>query len=163
MEQIASENLKALPAYWRGKGQRPSRADIDATEIPLLLKNILIVDVLRAPLRFRYGLVGTLVTQMVGRDVTGREVDEHLYGDTAPFVHGAYKTVVDRAAPMYSTGHIVFDDGATVGTEVIMVPLFDADVVDKLLLGLDFPTRPKYGPERSIRAFQIMGQDLVAL
>ena len=163
MERIASKNLRTLLVYWRGKGARPSRSDIDATEIPQLLKNILIVDVERAPLRFRYSLVGTLVTQVVGRDVTGHLVDEALYGDTAAFVHSAYKQVVDAEAPLLGRGRVVFADGAAVPTEIVMAPLFAEGGVDKLLLGLDFPSRPAFGPDRTVSAFQVVSEPLIRL
>ena len=118
---------------------------------------------LQEPLRFRYSLVGTLVTQVVGRDVTGRVVDEDLYGDTADFVHGAYKQVVDGETPMLARGRVVFADGAHVPTEIVMAPLFSGSAVDKLLLGLDFPRRPTFGPQRTVTAFQIVSDGLTPL
>ncbi len=163
MEQVASDKLRALLAYWQDKGKRPSRADTDATEMPQLLKNILVVDVLREPLQFRYALVGTFVTKIVGRDVTGRVVDESLYGETAGYVHDAYKRVVDAETPMLGRGQIVFVDGATLKTEILMAPLFAEATVDRLLLGLDFPQRPAFGQDREVSAFHVVSDGLIEL
>jgi len=60
--------------YWDGKraGRRmPARRDIEPTEILDLLPYVVLIDVERAPLDFRYRLVGTAVASRFGRDHTG--------------------------------------------------------------------------------------------
>jgi len=51
-----------LYEYWRQKavraGMLPSRRDIDPTDIPTLLDNIWLLDVVGAPRRFRFRLIG---------------------------------------------------------------------------------------------------------
>lgn len=75
-----SEALRPLYLYWveaRGEKLMPSRADIDPVSIPReLLPNIVLVDVLSEPMRFRYRVMGTAVARMLGDDWTGRFVDE---------------------------------------------------------------------------------------
>jgi hypothetical protein len=60
--------------YWDSKraGRRmPSRRDIEPTEILDLLPYVVLVDVEREPLDFRYRLVGTAVAARFGHDRTG--------------------------------------------------------------------------------------------
>jgi hypothetical protein len=60
--------------YWDSKraGRRmPARRDIEPTEILDLLPYVVLVDVERAPLDFRYRLVGTAVAARFGHDRTG--------------------------------------------------------------------------------------------
>ena len=60
--------------YWDSKraGRRmPARRDIEPTEILDLLPYVVLIDVERAPLDFRYRLVGTAVAARFGHDHTG--------------------------------------------------------------------------------------------
>ena len=60
------------------KGDRPtvSRAEIDPGEIKSLLPHVGLVDIERAPLRFRYRLAGTEIVKGYGLEVTGRYLDQ---------------------------------------------------------------------------------------
>jgi len=71
--------LEQLFAYWssRRRGRPfPARADIDPIDIPSLLEHLLLVDVLRDPLDFRYRLVGGHIVDHAGRNVQGRTIRE---------------------------------------------------------------------------------------
>jgi len=60
--------------YWDSKraGRRmPARRDIEPTEILDLLPYVVLIDVVRDPLDFRYRLVGTAVAARIGHDRTG--------------------------------------------------------------------------------------------
>jgi hypothetical protein len=60
--------------YWDSKraGRRmPARRDIEPTEILDLLPYVVLIDVEREPLDFRYRLVGTAVAARFGHDYTG--------------------------------------------------------------------------------------------
>jgi len=80
----------------------PRRGDLDPIEIPLLLPNIMLVDV-EEPRRFRYRLIGTDCTQSHGFDATGRYLDEVLR-DMAyrTFVIALYEECVAKRRPIYS-------------------------------------------------------------
>jgi hypothetical protein len=67
--------LEQLFAYWssRRRGRPfPARADIDPIDIPSLLEHLLLVDVLRDPLDFRYRLVGGHIVAHAGSIAPGR-------------------------------------------------------------------------------------------
>lgn len=97
------EILDRTYAYWRGKRQGdrlPSRGDLDPAEIPRLLPNLFLIDVLRDPLRFRYRLIGTAITERFQRDSTGRLIDESLYGPYAKAMQGLFARVVEMRQPL---------------------------------------------------------------
>src|SRR4051812_30788694 len=69
--------------YWRAKRASrtmPRRSDIDPAEIPSLLPNVLITEMLEDGTRYRYRLAGSAVTEAFGRSLTGQYVDEIVVG-----------------------------------------------------------------------------------
>lgn len=96
--------LEALD-YWRlraaGKPM-PSRADIDPCDIPKLLPDIMLVDVLPSG-RYRYRLIGTSNAQEQGVNATGRHLDEVLPGpEYKAHVLALYDECVRTRRPLYS-------------------------------------------------------------
>ncbi|HLT76914.1 MAG TPA: PAS domain-containing protein [Ferrovibrio sp.] len=74
MAALPEPLLRRAFAYWDGKrGGRdlPARADIEPTEIPDILRNIFLVDVLDDPPRFHLRLMGTAFRDWFGRELTG--------------------------------------------------------------------------------------------
>ena len=75
LSQMRSRRVQRLHEYWRAKSGAddpvPRRRDIDPVELPDLLPNLMLVDVERNPLRFRYRLVGTRVVDFSYHDFTG--------------------------------------------------------------------------------------------
>jgi len=69
-----------LYRYWRDiwpAGDRlPGRQHLDPLAIPRLLPWLRLYEVHRAPLRFKYRLVGTECVRLLGRDPTGQWFDE---------------------------------------------------------------------------------------
>jgi hypothetical protein len=91
--------------YWRGKAAGrilPSRADIDPTEIPKLLPDVMLVERLDDG-RYRYRLIGTENARAHGFDATGRYLDEVLLGpDYRAHVLGLYDECVRERRALYS-------------------------------------------------------------
>jgi hypothetical protein len=91
--------------YWQGKAagrSMPGRADIDPTEIPRLLPDVMLVE-RHVDGRYRYRLIGTENTRAQGVNATGRYLDEVLPGpDYGPHVLALYDECVDRRRPLYS-------------------------------------------------------------
>jgi len=72
-------SLKALYAYWlskKGAAPAPPRSAIRPEEIVPLLPDIVLLDVVGDPPRFRIRLIGTGVVAAYGKDVTGEFIDE---------------------------------------------------------------------------------------
>ena len=66
--------LAEMLAYWlakRGARRCPDKADIDPVDIGPLLPDIMLIDAAPEGGPFRYRLVGTRATQMIGREIRG--------------------------------------------------------------------------------------------
>jgi len=102
---ITDQRLEDVLDYWRRKGSGgslPSRGDIDPIEIPKLLPELMLVDVLPSG-RYRYRLIGTGNTQEHGINATGRFLDEVLPGpEYKAHVLALYDECVRARRPLYS-------------------------------------------------------------
>jgi len=91
--------------YWRHKvagSAIPRRSDIDPTEIPKLLPDVMLVDVLPQG-RYRYRLIGTENALAQGLNATGRYLDEVLPGpEYKAHVIAIYDECVDARRALYS-------------------------------------------------------------
>jgi hypothetical protein len=113
----------------------PARADVDPTEIPHLLPHLLLTDVLPEG-RFRYRLVGTEVERSFGTRMTGRCLDELMFGEYLAYMTGLYRRVVDERRPLFSGSRYGSADGgeSLLFTDRLMLPLSsDGATVDKVL------------------------------
>ncbi len=124
---ILSADLRQLYDYWLAQhaGDRPpARADIDPTEIPRLLPDLLLVEVVEAPaLRFRFRLAGTRFTQLYGENVTGRWLDELMLGDWQDFWRQEYEAVAIGWEPRHGTTAVVWQQRDYIRFEWILLPL----------------------------------------
>jgi hypothetical protein len=99
----AYPDLARVLAYWdRKRGDRfaPRRADIDPADLVEFLPRIMLADVLREPLEFRYRLSGTGIAGVHGKDQTGkspRDLTPPAYG---ALVQEHYCECVRRREPL---------------------------------------------------------------
>jgi hypothetical protein len=102
LTQIRSQRVHRLHEYWRSKagadGAVPRRRDIDPIDLPDLLPNLMLLDVERDPLRFRYRLVGTRVVDFSYHDFTGTYLDEAGWVEEKGFTR-AFTDTVDQRKP----------------------------------------------------------------
>jgi len=101
---VRSERIRRLNAYWlaKAKGKVPSRSDIDPVDVRELLPNLMMIDMLGDPVRFRYRLVGTRVVQYTGFDFTGRCLDEMVF-QGRDFIEQCYRRMLAEKRPIF--GH----------------------------------------------------------
>ncbi|GAB4376766.1 MAG: hypothetical protein Kow00114_40630 [Kiloniellaceae bacterium] len=145
----AAPKIKALFDYWRsihpagaGPGRPlPGRRHLDPIDIPELLPNIWMIDVLRDPqrdggLRFRFRLIGTEIVKFTGRDATGLPLDTVYqdYENTDAF--RAHRAVVERGKPVYRRSGVISNPGRDyVEAERLYLPLAaDGKTVDIILV-----------------------------
>jgi hypothetical protein len=88
----ATAALRALWSQLRGETRVPLRADFSPELLKPWLPNIVIVEAVGAPPRFRVRLAGTAAVSFAGRDFTDRFLDdvippEHYQATVAPYVH----------------------------------------------------------------------------
>lgn len=143
-EQLANPALRKFFTYWdtvRGGRAMPRRCDIDPIDMPRdVLPHVVLLDVVREPLDFRYRLAGTIVVERSGFELKGRLVSElpitrpaELYAEFAKVErdgrprhsefsyrarHDEYRNVERLIAPLS-------DDGRSIG-QLIGVAVFHA-------------------------------------
>jgi hypothetical protein len=123
---LNSLRLRAAYTYWDGKRQNalmPSRADIDPVEIPQLLPYVILIDVTREPLDFRYRLVGTQVCEIMRRDYTGRRFSDIPGSGKESALWQECDAVVSSKAPMYWQTPYVDPQSSLRKVEAVLLPL----------------------------------------
>jgi hypothetical protein len=99
---LSDERLHRFLAYLEGKrGGRElaARRDIDPLEFSYILGNVVLLDVLHGPLRFRYRLIGSILAAQAGYDLTGRFVDDHPDAEYRAYVAARYTETVTSRRP----------------------------------------------------------------
>jgi len=120
--------LQQLYDYWRllapGEGLLPGRQHFDPLHIPALLPWVWMIDVYRAPLRFKFRLVGTEHTRLSGRDVTGRWMDEVHRDATKVETYPQLVAAAERAEIGYRRGPPLFpEQGEFSEMERLLLPM----------------------------------------
>lgn len=102
--RIGSPRIHRFNDYWKAKRRAPDvvpmRADLDPTELRDLLPNILIAEVLRDPLRFRYRLVGTRIVEFNSLDFTGLYLGSIGWQEEQQLID-TFADVTNSAAPLF--------------------------------------------------------------
>jgi hypothetical protein len=142
-ELFASQEMNQIHAYWqakRGERRMPSRWDINPTEIPRLLRNLMLIDVLYAPIRFRYRLIGTNVVDATGENRTGKCFDTVDFITANPIVREQYVAAVTSGEPVHSTEPFQrLDNRLEYEVERLLLPLSsDGVAVDMILVYFHF-------------------------
>lgn len=141
---IGKPELHQLCDYWLAKhrGDRlPLRADIDPQELRFIIGNLILVDVLRDPLRFRYRLMGSNLTRPTGMELTGKLLDEHPDSSFRALAAAHYTSVANTARP-FATRHDMVLDGRLRRYDVLLLPLAgDGRTVDMIFAGQQFSCR----------------------
>ena len=99
--------VQAITEYWQSihpGDDLPGRQHFDPIDIPGLVANIRLVDVVGDPPRFRVRLTGTRLTEFFGSSDTGKWLDEVYTGfeQTPTFVN--YMRVVETGLPGWRRG-----------------------------------------------------------
>lgn len=138
-EAIQNPLLRDLYAHWearRGGRRYPSRADFDPVELRALLGNIILIDVLREPLRFRFRLHGTRLAERVGYDLTGRMLDDLPDPEFREVARASFTAVAESGEPLIARRNRRLDS-QRLRYETVMLPLSnDGRTVDMLLVAL---------------------------
>ncbi|WP_416896276.1 MAG: PAS domain-containing protein [Minwuia sp.] len=134
---------KAVP-LWR---------DFDPTHVRKLLPNTVVVDVSDAEPRFRYRVIGTRVTEIAGRDATGRNLDADLYGDLLDEMIWTFRRCADTAEPLATIGRVHFAERDWLTLEHLFVPFSrKGGTLDTIVSSLDVlegDTRLAYADQRT--------------
>lgn len=142
--------LQQLHEYWRslapGEGLLPGRQHFDPLHIPTLLPWVWLIDIHRAPLRFKFRLIGTEHARLSGRDVTGKWMDE-VHGDaTKVETWPQFVAAAERAEIGYRRGPRLFpEQGEFTEMERLLLPMARNGREVDMLLGITIYhlTRPR--------------------
>ena len=146
---LQSPILLELLRHWqRAKADKPlpARADIDPLNLgPSLLPFILLADVEYHPVRrFRWRLVGTHVTQTLGRDVTGAYWDETYSNDVLASLHLRADWLMEHLRPLRAVGLSPRPGRHAGSSETLYLPLSDdGATVNMIMLGSVYIIAPK--------------------
>src|SRR5690349_19485283 len=94
--------LGKLHEYWsrlNGAQWLPRWRDFDPLEVKRLLGNLMVVDVLREPLRFHVRLHGTEMVQRAGYELTGKPLDAIPFEEYRNYVIDRCRTLVANPEP----------------------------------------------------------------
>jgi len=131
------DRVRAIYEYWAGKRRgrsMPSRADLDPLDIPRLLPDICLVDVVRDERRYVYRLIGTNEARVRGRDPTGRSVMEAYFGTSVQSVLLNYDAVTRSCTPHLDRDPSLTKDDRFIQHETIFLPLSDDGATVNMIL-----------------------------
>ena len=135
---------RQMYAYWqekRGARRLPSRADIDPTEIPRLLPNLLISEHVSegAIERWRYRLAGTAVAAAFGRNPTGHYLDELTTGAYREFIERIHRVVREEQRALFCASEYTGADDLRMSAKRLLLPVTtDGRLVDQIITLLVF-------------------------
>ncbi|HXZ02963.1 MAG TPA: PAS domain-containing protein [Stellaceae bacterium] len=136
----ADERVRQLFHHWReihpAGGGLPGRQHVDPTAMPRsLLPFVWLCDVQRAPLRFRYRLLGTEQVRVLGRDHTGRWIDDVFPAFLGSAAYAQYVAAAERGVAGYRRGDtLIILPKDYRSMERLLLPLArDGKTVDMLL------------------------------
>ncbi|MDP6344998.1 MAG: PAS domain-containing protein [Alphaproteobacteria bacterium] len=133
--------------YWRRKrGDRamPARRDIDPLDLRSQLGNLVLVDVEHQPLRLKYRLIGTKITQAMRRDFTGRYYDEVYPPELLESINDSFRWMFAHRLPLRSHGEAFYPDKNYYEYEALNMPLSeDGETINMVLGGLVFQLKSK--------------------
>jgi PAS domain len=141
---LRSARVRGLHDYWqarRGGRALPARADIDPADITKLLPYIIITDLFDGPVRVRYRLAGTVVTDSFGFNIAGRWLHELEVAGGVERWTGLYGLVMRGKAPVFGITRGLLDDTEALHCEWGLFPLSsDGVTVDKCIEVEDWRT-----------------------
>jgi len=124
-------------AYWRSKrGSRsmPSRRDIDPVEVPRLLPNLQLIEIVAGG-RWRYRLIGTALVEAFGRDYTGQFPDELFDAPRARSIIETHNAVRHARQPMFLRSRYITTKDVDIVANRLYLPLSDDDRDVNMILG----------------------------
>ncbi|MDF2365809.1 PAS domain-containing protein [Sneathiella sp.] len=127
---MSSETLVEIRDYWlelKKNRLMPLKQEFNPAAIARHLPYVLLADVVQDPLRFRYRLLGTRITELAGRDATGKWLDEDLYGDKTDDILWLFRNCASTKQPIAVREQIQFVDRSWVTVDVVAFPLGDTD------------------------------------
>jgi len=125
-------------SYWNAKrsGARlPARADIDPMDLKPFLGDLFMLDVVGAPKRFRYRLIGTRIVAAGGRDSTGKYLEDVFGAERATVENAFYQAICLHRTPMRTSGVLDWRDREFRKYEIAYVPIAEDGMTVDIIVG----------------------------
>ncbi len=123
--------FRPLLRYWQdrcGGRPAPSRRDIDPLDLPpALLPHVVLIDVEREPLDFRYRLSGTVADTIHGQSLKGLRILDLRPERFAELLHGDLVRMTDDLAVQFVLHTFTNRHGKIRRFRVLRLPLCDAN------------------------------------
>lgn len=126
MLELNSPMLQRLYGDWeaRRRGRElPTRADFDPCDLGYALGYLSLIDVYQNPLRFRFRLQGTAVVDRVGRDNTGKFIDEMTDLRHSAMATEHFSEVLTTRRPVVKARRAYVTDVRVWNCEILVLPL----------------------------------------
>jgi len=104
--------VRTIVGYWvriHPAAGLPGRQHFDPIDVPRLLSNIRLLDVIGCPPRFRVRLMGTRLREFFGSDQTGRWLDEVFSNLDGSITQSELLKAVETKAPRWRRGKPALD------------------------------------------------------
>jgi hypothetical protein len=159
--------LTALLDYWekkRGNRDMPRRRDIDPLEMPTRLLPYLQLIELGERGRLRFRLIGTAIVDAMGRDATGRYLDDVMTGEHKIFTEKFYRTTLGAGRPAVGSCSLHRDGASDLATLGLATPLSEnGREADMLLTATSFRSLLGRGAVPPLAGPEIEQGDIVVL
>jgi len=140
--QLPDHKLRRLYDYWRSRcrgGALPSRRDIDPLDIPELLPNVFLLDVIGDAEDFVFRLAGSLVEDAFSMPLRGKSITEIQKAAGTPIPVAQHIEVARGGGPRYREGSVRVAGRDHWRTQRLLLPLSsDGKAIDVLLGGAVF-------------------------
>jgi hypothetical protein len=132
-------DLLRVRAYWERKrlgSFAPRRADIDPADLVDILPRMMLADVLPEPLDFRYRLSGTRISDVHGKEMTGKSPRDLMPAAYGAMIYDHYCEAVRRREPLLH--FIVLDSDKRSRSYVrLLLPLSEDGSAVTMLMAVD--------------------------
>lgn len=148
--QLVIAEQRQLFEYWldRAAGAAmPARRDIRPADIPHLLPNISLMDILRSPCRMRFRLAGTRVRDIYDREVTGLYLDDIDWGGQADYWRTAHQRVAETGRPAQGVVRSLRGSKDHLVHFWLRLPLVTDGPEPSMILGYDVPVPVSQMPD----------------
>lgn len=152
VDHLSDSRHRRLYEYWQENcpdGRLPAREELDPTQIPSVLKYLILADVEDGGAQLRFRLVGTEMVQFWGDDFTGQYLHDIMQGEYFDYINGLFQECIARAAPVYSESVFRWTTGGATPAKRLLLPYSsDGKTVDLVVVcqifepGSNAPDRP---------------------
>jgi hypothetical protein len=142
-----------LMQYWDGRcgADIPHRRDLDpVSEIPHLVPNLMLTELVDNPRGYVYRVVGDAIAERYRCSLAGRRLED-VIGDASVPLTRLYEDCIGERRPVCVFGHYDWTDRNFMTFEAAICPLADdMGRVGKILTGIAYHKRSRWTPERPL-------------